>query len=131
MLNAQFGEVLADDFRGSVFVVRQLGMPMDVVADLDEIGNDGSDAFCVRGHATRIGDEPRAQAGQSHTLSAFVDQIKSGFVVSKQPGELAHGNAQNSCRTRDILLFGHNHIQSLRQEGGIFVVLGLTGNMRP
>ena len=42
MLNAQFGQVRADDFRGPVFVVRQFGMPMDVVADLDEIRNDGA-----------------------------------------------------------------------------------------
>ena len=70
MLNAKFGQVLADDFGGSVLVVRQFGMPMDVVADLDEIRNDGSDAFCVRGHATRIGDEPLSAGG---AIPYFVD----------------------------------------------------------
>ena len=57
MLNAQLGEVFADDFGGPVLVVGQLWMPVDVVANLNEIGNDGIDAFCVRGHTTRIGDK--------------------------------------------------------------------------
>ena len=70
MLNAQLGEVFADDFGGPVLVVGQLWMPVDVVANLNEIGNDGIYAFCVRGHITRIGDKSLNAGGAN---PCFVD----------------------------------------------------------